>query len=1399
MALVENIEYSVTGQWGGTFTATTNTSDGGNWLSATMTADKIIVSAEPNPTYSTRTGSVTIKYNTVESNELVCKVINVSQNPEGCVCTEGGGLPVASPTAVTIPQTGLTDPITVTFTASCGNISSISVNNPDDPDSRPWATVTSGGTSLNRTVTISNVGAYTVTDGRRRLSIAATNTGVDSCIGGVTLTQYGPGCDCNSIAPTSMSISSIPDSGLATGRVIATYTHSNNCSNVTATLKNTATNAQYELLCSNGNISLIDAIPVSTASGSTPFNLKIYYNDVECTAYTVNQSAVSCPGCLSWTETTNSSEKSNIPRAGVDNDTWFYVTTFRAQWSAPFEYPDSCFEGTIVRPIIHQGQFLTDVKVERDMESPAQGVELYVLRVYVKNVPANTSTSPRTTDCRIWTGPSECLDFNITQDGDGCGCSTYYPYRFNYDANLRKIPQSGLPANTVVATYTTADTTCSAITAVIQLGNTGATTSLTCSNGEIKLTSAIPANSTEDNVKYVVRILYGSTSCATQSMYQPGISNCQCLSPSVDTYGDFMYTVGEIPQSGVGNTWKTVYTVYIDPTALTEACYDKVGIDYYMSLPDVVSNVDLEYTIVTGSWSPAPSTTITCPVLTVKLKNVPQNQTESRRTYFFSFKVNGTTCGFMSISQAGLKPCNCNSFIESGLIRVFNTAFSNSSHNHVLIASGNTNGCGTLEASLQNCTFMSIYPEVIPIYITVDGVQVKVDEEYKWYVDVQANTGYSRNCSLYFTYIDRSGNVQDCTQYFMITQSSDYCDCPNIVTFNDTATIDGNSHTNYLIVKDRVIGTLETVSDSNYYLCQYVLGESDANWCSAYTTYDAYRHELEMKVLTTRNTTGVPRRATITYFSICNPIGTSYGQLTTHIISSSGVYSKSWVDNHCTYTTCSNVGTLVLTQEPSGPCTCDGFGLYEESERDQTVSREYGGACWGFTHDPCIDDESALSYLFLDESGNTIPTPSFITDVDIYYYPESFTVCVSFDGNDTRDSRSIILKVILTVDGGVTCEEIVTATQPGCDCYTDIFSGVDNTMFARWDQTRANVPIGRREICGVVCDDYSIEFRDCRDSGVIPQPEWITGYRIDYYGGSIYGCSVDFTLTKNDISGADMRQVCFRVYVNGWDCYKLITLVQGNYVDPCDDCQNFRCAMYNTNIWFDNDSDINNYKKVADAYNCNTSSVCEKVAKFVYRVDDTGFGTSWVSLSSTTNDARLYVTVTSANTGSLKRSAKVVVGYLDSNGQEILAGCSGTCWVNQDGTTPVTCSCSSVNGDSNHMTINWTGTTVFDGQHYTLTMPRDGIAHKIGYIYWGDGLPDCLSYTTNNDQSSDLLLTVEEDMNSDRSQFDIYAKALTTGTNSTAASSIVRIDNRTSQECSTPEWISKYLQFVIQG
>ena len=1403
MALVENIEYSVTGQWGGTFTATTNTSDGGNWLSATMTADKIIVSAEPNPTYSTRTGSVTIKYNTVESNELVCKVINVSQNPEGCVCTEGGGLPVASPTAVTIPQTGLTDPITVTFTASCGNISSISVNNPDDPDSRPWATVTSGGTSLNRTVIISNVGAYTVTDGRRRLSIAATNTGVDSCVGGVTLTQYGPGCDCNSIAPTSMSISSIPDSGLATGRVIATYTHSNNCSNVTATLKNTATNAQYELLCSNGNISLIDAIPVSTASGSTPFNLKIYYNDVECTAYTVNQSAVNCPGCLSWTETTSSSEKSNIPRAGVDNDTWFYVTTFRAQWSAPFEYPDSCFEGTIVRPIIHQGQFLTDVKVERDMETPAQGVELYVLRVYVKNVPANTSTSPRTTDCRIWTGPSECLDFNITQDGDGCGCSTYYPYRFNYDASGRKIPQSGLPANTVVATYTTADTTCSAITAVIQLGNTGATTSLTCSNGEIKLTSAIPANSTEDNVKYVVRISYGSTSCASQSMYQSGVSNCQCLSPSVDTYGDFMYTVGEIPQSGVGDTWKSVYTAYIDPTALTEVCYDKVRLEYITSSPDAVSNVDLEYTIVTGSWSPAPSTTITCPVLTVKLKNVPQNQAESRRTYFFGFIVNETVCGFMTISQAGLKPCNCNYFIEHDLIRVFNTAFSNGAHNHVLIASGNTNGCGSLEADLQNCEFMSATVETSAITVTIDGQVIEIDKNYYWYADIEANTGYSRNCSLYFTYIDRSGNVQDCTQYFMITQSSDFCDCPIVPTINETATIDGENKLSGYYTVTSVTGvslSLYPNDGSGYrYMCQYVLGESDAEWCSAYTSYNAYYQGLDINIKAKRNTTGAIRTATIRYFSLCNPIGTQYGHSTTHIITENTNYSKFWIDGQgYNYTECADVGTLVITQQVADPCTCQGFGLRESYIRDIDVERDHNYAVWGFDVPSCIDNESSFTYSFIDESGNTISQPSFISDVYTYFdtIPSTmYTIYASFDENETVDERTIRIKITLTVDGGTTCEEIVSATQRGCNCSQDVFSGSVQDIYVNYNNTYAYGIIGRK-VCGIEdCSSFTVTMYSCLMDGPMTY-DWISFDRIDDYGVS---CRAWFRLNENNTSSA--RKACFMVSVNGMDCGYIGSVTQGAYVDPCTDCQKIKCPMQIGSKYCNNDTDIDSYFKVADinTYKCGSSyGPCTEVAKLGFELVGNGWGTSWVSAYTNSNQTELYAAVIEANGNSNARSAIVMVKFLKSDGvTEVLPGCSGECYIRQDGTVIPTCNCNSVSYDSNHMTIDWTGTTTFDGQYYTLTVPKDGLLHKIGYIAWNDGLPDCLSYTTIDQSSGDLSLTIQE--NANRTLFDIYAQALTTGTNSTAASSIVRIDNRTSQECSTPEWVTKYLQFVIQG
>ena len=1381
MALRETINYSVTGQWDGEFSASTRTSDGGKWLSTTMSSNQIIVDAMPNETYSMRTGSVDVKYK--NENTLECKVINVSQDPKECKCVARGGMPTCSPSTVTLPQTGLTNDVTITVTAACGSLSSIIVNYQNGET--PWATVTSGGTALNRTITISSVGAYSTANASRSFTISVMNTGVESCSSIITVTQPGPACDCDAISPFSLSVSSISTTGMAAGTVMATYTNNNNCGNVSATIQK-ANGTQESMICSNGDVILTNAIPETTSVSTITYTIRIFYNSVECTAFTTTQQALSC-NCPSDLNVSTPYKNNNIPRIGVGNE-WFHIKTFLLPENS--SYTKECLNALKVYIYPHPGQFLptgtTNTKVEFTTETPAPGHTYKGIKVYIRNVSENTTSSSGRTannDCYLVMGdmPYSCSTFSITQDGDGCGCGAYAPI----SQVLRTIPQSGLPANTLVATYRETSLTCpTAITATITVG--GTSTTLVCSNGEISLPSAIGANTLSFPLTHTVSIKYGNNECTTYNIRQTNVVACSCI--STDNPGgqnsDFYKIINEaIPSSGIGNTYRNVFIGYLNPSKFNEDC--ELSVEYVSSNPTGVNGVDAYISTSPGIY---PDDGSSCIIVNISVKNVSQNEEVNPRQLYFSLKVANTVCSMITITQNGQIECTCQSFIENGLIKIINRYFTNSQYSDKLIASGSTNGCvGTLAASVQDCDFVQdFYVVTEEEKEIIDGVEVVINTKFKWYISLSENSGLDRNCSLFFKYINSAGQEQDCTDHFQFIQGNNYCDCPVVPEINLTGTtIDGKNYVyiHYNIETDIFTGITLSKLQSGY-MCQYIIAECEDDWCIPYTYYSSQSNSVRMALKTYRNDTGAPRITTIKFYAISNPYDTN--KRTANVIQERRYESEEDIlKEGVTYNFCGYCGEFTLTQLEDTECTCDGFSVKYGYERELSVGTGYTSF---YATIPRCTTEEDFSVVFIDDNDDEITMPSdFIED---YYFlidrnsnPSSNTLLINFHikQNNTGSDRHVRFKLLYIADNGNTCQKIYTITQYTCRC-EDLIEENERETIVEYDDIEAYVFIGCPAPwgndgyqCGIDSTAYSITLTD--EYGNPASYGWINSV----VKNDTICVTYTFNLSANNSTQA--RTAYFKVNIDGMDCNEMFSLKQKGYTPPCNDCELIieECAGISSRYLTLDDTDIGITYTLASISNC----LCFSVRKLWCSCT-----ANWLTITSGQT-----ITATLNETTTDDRSAVITIKFLDDNNQEVNANCNVNITVFQHGTAPLQCGCSDVSSyDGSNMTI-YNESPRPDGTYY-ISINRGERRKKIGEINWYGGMPECLTYATSNNQSESLILEVEED---NRRLFNIFVSTPDSGSRTTAAAAIAIVDRSYNpiRQCDTSSWVSRFLEFYI--
>lgn len=210
--------------------------------------------------------------------------------------------------------------------------------------------------------------------------------------------------------------------------------------------------------------------------------------------------------------------------------------------------------------------------------------------------------------------PVECERYVIHQETFNCDCD-------DLDINSVQIPQSGLPANSIIGTYSISSAECEMI---VELSSSDL--SINYGNGQIITTNAIPENDGENAITYSISGKVGATSCGVTTLTQPGLE-CDC---------EDMTTSFSIPQSGIAaNSQIGTYSFS------NSDCLDKASF---------TSN-DLNIAYNNG-------------VITA-INTIPANTDENAKSYTISGKVRTYDCTPIIVSQPGLA-CSCANMTQFG-------------------------------------------------------------------------------------------------------------------------------------------------------------------------------------------------------------------------------------------------------------------------------------------------------------------------------------------------------------------------------------------------------------------------------------------------------------------------------------------------------------------------------------------------------------------------------------------------------------------------------------------------------------------------------------------------------------------------------------------------------------
>ena len=1178
------------------------------------------------------------------------------------------------------------------------------------------------------------------------------------------VSQPGQPCGCSAFTPISIG-ATFPSSGAAVGTVIGSYYNDTTCdaSKITIT-------GDLQAGAVGGQIKLTSA--VGAYNDGRTFNVIFNYDGSECTRGTCTQTAASCrctsisatPYTFAAPDTCGDIRPVTVLTidgccsivtgiTGTDSDKFTITTATSGDYKVVKACPSS-----------------TNISTSTDRTAT----------VSVTATCGNDTCSSSTTLTQEHSGctPSECTCYTVSNasvvDGSNLTCeSTSATVRWNFTGYIITKNADCTTAKTQVVEYYQDGT-------VNFLPNTGGETPVTRS-GEIEW---------YDHLVCIGNTCGQSNVKVPWTVELPACSSCDCNCWYLLDSETF---IKYLPASGVTSS-QLVAKYYHSLEKFTPSCYNSIGLgNPYVIYPrGQAVSINSHVTAYTGTYNGQPAT-----VLELWVDSLDANpETNKIRKIDYPFNIDGNYCISFTLEQEGAEiQCTCEYFVESGLIRPIKTKIPNAgtSGQLVEIASGNTHGCGTLVGYINATTMIdSFSAQTIEITERIDGRDVVVDTDYHWWASFTENggDGTPRSCSLSFQYIDAEGVTQDCRDSFLIEQNSTVCSCPSLTTSALTVNLsDGKKKGGFYYgsVDPYFIGVINHSNLAEYsyphegYMCQFILAESDSSWCSAFTSYarsDYYgTFNTSIYIIAEANFTDSTRTAVIDCFGIANAVSGSGANTTVEVFRPNRYYSKSLADEKSNYDECQHFGTVTINQPPFGPCTCysSDFGLIGgTAAHSGTALYDWTSYTWEFTKPVC--GEATYSYKFVDENGDEIQQPEWITGVtlDTTYDNEKVGLVVLFDenykeGEDTSPRRVRIVFTMTLTDTrtGVQteCNEELLLIQEGtCTCDLMIvapyWNNVDYRAYSYSEHTTYKLKITVLGKCDIYAAITDVSFEP--DSSY----NWIrviSVYETYPFDGYVW---VEIEIDENPNS--TNRTAYFTIRLNnGTDCTRTIGITQNS--NPCTNCTSLmNKIMHNNHIYVNYDvSGEETLTKIASL-----PSSCSNVRHLDYSLVNTGDGINWASAGTDSNE-NVYVMVTSTNPSENNRSLDVNIIPLDSDGNPVISNCSRNCTVIQYGTGATYCKCNSITDDASKLHIT-AGT--LDGSVYKVDVTPGQQNYVIGYIQLSESLPSCLDYIVSNTQASAVELRIEEDTSyGSRMRYKLIVNVSANACGS-ASSDITRID-----------------------
>lgn len=915
------------------------------------------------------------------------------------------------------------------------------------------------------------------TSGQRTGYISVKYNGSECTQHKITVEQAGVPCNCESFNFTDF-ITSIPQSGIAAGQPIFKCTPKGSCSVSELGGKIVVGGVTHTLQRdSTGNMNLQEAITANTATTSIDATITATYNGTTCATRNIEQAGTDC-GCS--TIIVSNSLSITIPREGVG-------------------------AGEQVGQYTKQSSLCSDSDITGTLKN---GNTTYNLtfsnnKIYLQNgqsIPQNPDSDGMPFAFKLYYKNGECTAFSktYTQPGTGCACGSLT--RISFDP----IPTAGVAAQTVIGTFSAGD--CASHFTFVN-----STLNLTTNGTNIITTSGVGPTSDPTGETFTVNVLYDGSPCSSTTVTQQG-TGCGCGTLHNVTFNN-------IPSEGVSVSDSYVVGTYTTDTNACNYTFIEANNAFTMS-----SNNSRGEVIITS--------------------NIEANTSFTPNEYTVIAKHGNDVCVTSGITQEGSLKCDCESiglmvkltkrtFPKSGTTQWPNEGYG---VGWVLVATGNTYGCGSLSAVSESSLLES--PGVV--------VQDNGDNTYNFYIKVlPSNTSGDETAGLKVYFKKNQEEQFDCFKTVYITQTTDYCDCREIPTINygystpvsSGMEIAASYNTDSLMFKtDDIYNSLQ---------CYDFEASSPTPWITFTSRkYNYTSNYCEYVWADIEANPGAERTGTI--YIEC--------YVDRENIPQSGNYTHGTGGRIC------NVFTIFVKQAAHVECTCNNSG-FNNFDWTSNPHQETLDACVHNNKDYEFElNCGTLAYEIKDGT-----TPDWIT-VSIDNTNKKMYLSTTKNEGSERSTAILFYPII----DGVECknnafEMDVTQEELICnDCdkvkekiraYSTEWGCIDDDDYFIGAYPDSECTCGT--ISAVTCDANGNEIQN-PDVTAITYPHFSSAYNIRAY------------FTKND-TGAK-RDFYFKIFVTDGNgnripdnnCYK-ISHVEQCYSEEVCDCDSYRSASVSQN------------------------------------------------------------------------------------------------------------------------------------------------------------------------------------------------------------------------------------------